>query len=172
VLFHDNARPYTTARTSALLQHFNWELSDHPPDRLLLTPSNYLKNWLILQSFSNRVDGRCQNVVERKGGRILQTYSPHKCLNSGGDYAKKQRVRIFVCNELFPYCFMLTARLRLLPELFSYWHFQCAAVVMFQYWISPEKQATSSRANVSSVCFVLVQPSFRPLIAWELGNTR
>jgi transposase len=31
VLFHDNALPHKTARTRALLEHFNWELFDHPP---------------------------------------------------------------------------------------------------------------------------------------------
>jgi CDP-diacylglycerol pyrophosphatase len=30
VLLHDNVRPHTAARTRALLQHFNLELSDHP----------------------------------------------------------------------------------------------------------------------------------------------
>jgi histone-lysine N-methyltransferase SETMAR len=29
VLFHDNTRPHTAARTRALLEHFNWELFDH-----------------------------------------------------------------------------------------------------------------------------------------------
>jgi hypothetical protein len=31
VLLHSNERPYKAARTQALLEHFNWELSDHPP---------------------------------------------------------------------------------------------------------------------------------------------
>jgi histone-lysine N-methyltransferase SETMAR len=31
VLHHDNARPHTAARSGALLEHFNWELFDHPP---------------------------------------------------------------------------------------------------------------------------------------------
>jgi hypothetical protein len=31
VLLHDNALPHTAARTRALLEHFNWELSDHRP---------------------------------------------------------------------------------------------------------------------------------------------
>jgi hypothetical protein len=50
--------------------------------------------------------------------------------------------------------------------------FQCAAMVTFQYWISLDKQAIPSRPNVSLVSVVLVQPNFRPFIAWELGNTR
>jgi hypothetical protein len=31
VLLHDNARSHSAARTRALLEHFNWELFDHPP---------------------------------------------------------------------------------------------------------------------------------------------
>jgi hypothetical protein len=31
VLLHDNVQPHTAARTEAPLQHFNWELFDHPP---------------------------------------------------------------------------------------------------------------------------------------------
>jgi transposase len=41
VLLHENARPHTAARTRALLEHFNWELFDHPPYRPELTPSDY-----------------------------------------------------------------------------------------------------------------------------------
>jgi hypothetical protein len=52
VLVHDNACPYTTARTQALLEHFDWELFDHPHCSPNLALSNYhhftyLKNWLI-----------------------------------------------------------------------------------------------------------------------------
>jgi transposase len=49
-LFHDNARPHTTARTRALLEHFNWKLFDHPPYNPDLFENDYLftylKNWL------------------------------------------------------------------------------------------------------------------------------
>jgi hypothetical protein len=32
VLLHDNAYPHTAVRTTALLEHFNWELFDpHTP---------------------------------------------------------------------------------------------------------------------------------------------
>jgi histone-lysine N-methyltransferase SETMAR len=31
VLLHDNARPNSAACTEALLEHFSWELLDHPP---------------------------------------------------------------------------------------------------------------------------------------------
>jgi transposase len=54
VLLHDNARPHTAARTRALLEHFNWELFDHPPHSPDLAPSDYhLKNWLGSQHFTN-----------------------------------------------------------------------------------------------------------------------
>jgi hypothetical protein len=54
VLRHDNVRPHTTARTQALLEHFDWELFDHPSYSPDLAPRNYhqltyLKNWLGLQ---------------------------------------------------------------------------------------------------------------------------
>jgi transposase len=56
VPLHDNARPHTAAPTWTLLEHFNWELFDHPPYSPdlalryyhLLT---YLKNWLGSQRF-------------------------------------------------------------------------------------------------------------------------
>jgi histone-lysine N-methyltransferase SETMAR len=39
VLLNNNAR--TSARTEALLEHFNWESFDHPPYSPDLGPSNY-----------------------------------------------------------------------------------------------------------------------------------
>jgi histone-lysine N-methyltransferase SETMAR len=58
VLLHGYARPYTAARTLALLEHFNWVLSGHPPYSPDLAPSEYhlftyLKNWLRSQRFNN-----------------------------------------------------------------------------------------------------------------------
>jgi histone-lysine N-methyltransferase SETMAR len=58
VLVHDNACPYTAARTRALLEHFDWELFDHPHYSPDLAPSDYhkftyLKNWLAPQCFNN-----------------------------------------------------------------------------------------------------------------------
>jgi transposase len=58
VLLHDNARPHTAARTRAQLEHFNWELSDHPPLSPDRVPSEYhlftyLKNWLGSEHFNN-----------------------------------------------------------------------------------------------------------------------
>jgi transposase len=41
VLLHNNANPHKAARTRALLEHFNWELLDHPPYSPDLAPSDY-----------------------------------------------------------------------------------------------------------------------------------
>jgi hypothetical protein len=51
MLLHDNVCQHTAAHTQALLEHFNWELSDHPPYSPDFTLSDYqlfiyLKNWL------------------------------------------------------------------------------------------------------------------------------
>jgi transposase len=57
VLLHDNAFPHTAARTRALMEHFNWELSDYPPYSPDPVPSDYhlltyQKNWLRSQYFN------------------------------------------------------------------------------------------------------------------------
>jgi histone-lysine N-methyltransferase SETMAR len=51
VFLYDNEHPNTAARTLALMEHCNWELSDHPPYSPDLAQSDYhlftyLKNWL------------------------------------------------------------------------------------------------------------------------------
>jgi histone-lysine N-methyltransferase SETMAR len=58
VLLHDNAWPHTAARTRALLEHFNWELFDHPRYSPDLAPSDYyqfmyLNNCLRSELFNN-----------------------------------------------------------------------------------------------------------------------
>jgi hypothetical protein len=50
MLLHDDACPHTVAPSRTLLEHFNWELFDHPPDSPDLVPNDYhlftyLKNW-------------------------------------------------------------------------------------------------------------------------------
>jgi histone-lysine N-methyltransferase SETMAR len=52
VILRDSARPHTAARTRALLDHFNWELFDHPPYSPDLALSDYhlftyLKNMVV-----------------------------------------------------------------------------------------------------------------------------
>jgi hypothetical protein len=39
MLLHGNALPHTAARTPAMLEHFNWELFDHPLYSPDLAPS-------------------------------------------------------------------------------------------------------------------------------------
>jgi hypothetical protein len=51
VLLHDNVCPHSAVHTQALLEHFIWELLDHPPYNPHLALSDYklftyLKNWL------------------------------------------------------------------------------------------------------------------------------
>jgi histone-lysine N-methyltransferase SETMAR len=41
VLLHDKARAHTVAYSRALLEHFNWELCDHPPYSPDLASSDY-----------------------------------------------------------------------------------------------------------------------------------
>jgi histone-lysine N-methyltransferase SETMAR len=58
VLLHDNAHPHTAARTQALLEHFSWELFDHPCYSPDLASSGYhlftyQKNWLGSKHFNN-----------------------------------------------------------------------------------------------------------------------
>jgi hypothetical protein len=86
VLLHDSARPHTAAHSQALLEHFNWELFDHPPCSPHLAPSDvppaYLTEEVVgiiaLQQWW--VDRGCQNVAELTGDRLLcnrytETYS-------------------------------------------------------------------------------------------------
>jgi histone-lysine N-methyltransferase SETMAR len=68
----------TAAHTGTLLEHFNWELSDHPPYSPDLTPSDYhlftfLKSWFGPQRFNNNeklMEG-VKNVAEQTGGTLL-----------------------------------------------------------------------------------------------------
>jgi hypothetical protein len=60
VVLHENQRPHTSTSdsTQLLLQHFYWELFDHPPYSPVLAPSyyhlfTYLKNWLGSQHFKH-----------------------------------------------------------------------------------------------------------------------
>jgi hypothetical protein len=60
VLLYNNVNSYTAAHTRALLQHFNWELFDHPPCRP--DPSDQLftclNNCLRSQRFNdNKLEG-------------------------------------------------------------------------------------------------------------------
>jgi histone-lysine N-methyltransferase SETMAR len=103
VVLHDNARPHTAARARALLDHFNWELSDHSsysPDLASsdyhLFTRTYLKNWFESQPFSSNEE--LMEVVKTWLSSLaadffdtdIQKHIPrYKCLNSGDDYVEK-----------------------------------------------------------------------------------
>jgi histone-lysine N-methyltransferase SETMAR len=58
---YDSVLPHIAAGTRALLEHFNWELFDHPPYSPDLSLSDYnlftyLKNWLRSQRFVSNED--------------------------------------------------------------------------------------------------------------------
>jgi histone-lysine N-methyltransferase SETMAR len=101
VLLHDNARPHTAVHTRALLEHFNWELSDHPPYSPDLALSDYhlfpyLKNWLRLQRFTSNeeledvkawLSSQVVDFIDRGIKKLIPRYD--KCLNSGSDHIEK-----------------------------------------------------------------------------------
>jgi histone-lysine N-methyltransferase SETMAR len=103
VLLHGNACLHTTAHTPALLEHFNWELFDHPPYSPDLTLSDYhlftyLKNWLQPQCFSNNeelmegvvkmwLSSQAPDFFDTGIQKLIPRYN--KCLSSRDDYVEK-----------------------------------------------------------------------------------
>jgi histone-lysine N-methyltransferase SETMAR len=102
VLIHDHARPHTDARARALLEHFNWELFDHPSYSTNLAPSNYHlftypKNWVRSQRFTNNEklmesvkmwpSSQAADFFDTGIQKLVPKYDI--CLNSGGDYIEK-----------------------------------------------------------------------------------
>jgi hypothetical protein len=87
----------TVARTRALLEHFNWELFDHPPYSPDLAPSDYhlftyLNNWLGSQRFNNTeelmegvktwLSSQAADFFDTGIQKLIPRY---KCLNSDVD---------------------------------------------------------------------------------------
>jgi hypothetical protein len=101
VLLHDNARPHTAARTRALLEHFNWELFDHPAYIPDLAPSDYhlityLKNWLRSQRFNSKKEMMegvkmwpSSQEADFFDTTIQKLIPRYKCHNFGDDYVEK-----------------------------------------------------------------------------------
>jgi histone-lysine N-methyltransferase SETMAR len=102
VLLHDNARPHTGARISALLEHFNWELFDQPPYSPDLAPSDYnlftyLKSWLGSQRFNNNeelmegvktwLSSQAADFFDTGIQKLIPRYD--KRLSSGNDHVEK-----------------------------------------------------------------------------------
>jgi hypothetical protein len=100
VPLHDVRRD-TAARTQVLLEHFNWELFDHPPYSPDLAPSKYHlftypKKWLRLQCNNNEeLMGSVKMWLRSQAtdffGTGIQKLIPRydKYLNSGRDYIEK-----------------------------------------------------------------------------------
>jgi hypothetical protein len=102
VLLHDNARSHTTACAQALLEHFNWELFDHPPYSPDLTSNDYhlfiyQKNWLESQCRNNNDElmegvktwpsSQAADFFETGMQKLIPIYD--KCFNSSSDCVEK-----------------------------------------------------------------------------------
>jgi transposase len=92
----------TAVRTRSLLEHFNWELFDHPPYSPDFAPSDYhlfthLKYWLRSQCFNNKeelmegvktwLSSQVADFFDISIKKLIPRYN--KCLNSGGDSVEK-----------------------------------------------------------------------------------
>jgi hypothetical protein len=82
------------------LEHFNWELPDHPPYSPDLARSychlfTYLKNWFGSQHFSNELKKGVKTWLSSQMADFfdigIQKLIPQhdNCFNSGGDYIEK-----------------------------------------------------------------------------------
>jgi hypothetical protein len=60
VLLHGNVHPHTAACTQALLEHFNWELFDHPP----YSPNHALSDYHLFTYLKNELGSQCFNNNE------------------------------------------------------------------------------------------------------------
>ncbi|GFV71465.1 mariner Mos1 transposase [Trichonephila clavipes] len=77
---HDNARPHTANRTTALVERFGWEMVSHPPYSPDLAPSDFhlfpeLKK--TLAEPNSRQMKRCKTrllIFTRTGGRVLSLW--------------------------------------------------------------------------------------------------
>jgi hypothetical protein len=97
VVFLHDVLPATAARTWELLEHFRWELFDHPPCSHDLTPSDYhlftsLKNWLRSLCFNSKklmegvkmwLSSQAADFFDTGIKKLIPWY---KCFNSGGDF--------------------------------------------------------------------------------------
>ena len=102
LFFHNNARPYTAKSTRELLDHFGWEVFDHPPYSPDLAPSDYhlfanVKTWLATQRFDDDAELQ-EGVNEWLKFQVAKFYDDginkfvHRydnCLNLNGDYVEK-----------------------------------------------------------------------------------
>jgi hypothetical protein len=136
VLLHKNAHPQTAAHTRAVLEHFNWELFDHPYYSPDLAPSDYhlftyLKNWLRSQRFNKNEElvESVKTCVRSQAADFFDTgvqklIPQYKCLNSGGDYVKK--IRTYFRTQYF---FLVDCFVNSSPEV----TFRIALVYIYIY---------------------------------------
>jgi len=102
LLFHDNARLHMANRTLELLNHFGWEVFDHPPYRSDLALSDYhlfpnMKTWFATQRFDDDVELQAdvnewlksQAATFYDDGINKPVHHYDKCLNLNGDYVEK-----------------------------------------------------------------------------------
>jgi hypothetical protein len=83
------------------MEHFNWDLSDHPPYSPALSSDyhlfTYLKNWFRSQHFNSNeelmegvktwLSSQAADFFDIGIQKLIPRYD--KCLNSGGDYVEK-----------------------------------------------------------------------------------
>jgi hypothetical protein len=84
VLLRDNAHPLTAVRTPALLEHFNWELFDHPP---------YSPDF---------IDFVQRNYIDQVGDEIIVQRS----------YTLSKLISLCCSDGYIKWCFMLNVLLR------------------------------------------------------------
>jgi len=102
LFFHDNAHPHMASRTRELLDHFGWEVFDHPLYSLDLAPRNYhpfpsMKTWLATQRFDDDAEiqaglnewlkSQVAKFYDDGINKLVHCYD--KCLNLSGDYVEK-----------------------------------------------------------------------------------
>jgi len=98
LFFHDNARPHTANCTQELLDHFGWEVFDHPPYSPDLAPNNYhMTTWLATQRFDDDTElqagvnewlkSQAATFFEDGINKLVHRYD--KCLNLNVDHVEK-----------------------------------------------------------------------------------
>jgi hypothetical protein len=96
VLLHDIMSLHTAAHTETLLEHFNWELFDHPPYSPDLSLSVFHLLRLKSQRFNNNEElmGSVKMWLSSQAADFFDTGTQklvprYKCLSFGGDYSDR-----------------------------------------------------------------------------------
>jgi len=96
LFFHDNASPHNAIHTRELLDHFGWEVFEHPPYSPDFAPGHYhllpyMKTWLATQRFDDDAELQAgvnewlkfQAAAFYDDGINKIVHSYDKCLNLG-----------------------------------------------------------------------------------------